>query len=65
MPKMIEIKQAGIYLANLDPVKVHEQSGCRPILILQNDILNKNLNTVIVAPLTKISLQKVTSLHIL
>lgn len=50
---MIEIKQSGIYLANLDPVKGHEQSGYRPVLVLQNDILNKNLNTVIVAPLTK------------
>jgi mRNA interferase MazF len=46
------IKQGEIYLANLNPVQGHEQAGCRPVLIMQNDILNKNLNTVLIAPLT-------------
>jgi len=45
-------KQGEIYLADLNPTKGHEQSGTRPVLIMQNDILNKNLNTVIVAPIT-------------
>lgn len=48
----MKIEQGDIYLANLNPTKGHEQAGMRPILIMQNDILNKNLNTVIVAPLT-------------
>ena len=39
-------------MANLNPIKGHEQAGMRPVLIMQNDILNKNLNTVIIAPLT-------------
>lgn len=45
-------KQGAIYFADLNPVKGHEQAGFRPVLILQNDILNKNLSTVIIAPLT-------------
>ncbi len=45
-------KQGDIFLSNLDPVKGHEQAGLRPVLILQNDALNDQLNTVIVAPIT-------------
>lgn len=45
-------KQGEIYLADLNPTKGHEQSGVRPVLIMQNDILSKNLNTVIIAPIT-------------
>lgn len=47
------IKQGEIYFADLNPVKGHEQAGFRPVLILQNDILNKNLHTVVVVPITK------------
>jgi mRNA interferase MazF len=50
---MAQIKQGDIYLADLNPVKGHEQGGFRPVLVLQNDILNANLNTVIIAPITK------------
>lgn len=50
---MKPIEQGSIYLADLDPIKGHEQGGFRPVLILQNDILNKNLNTVIIVPITK------------
>ncbi|MBI2638856.1 type II toxin-antitoxin system PemK/MazF family toxin [Candidatus Peregrinibacteria bacterium] len=46
------ILQGDIYLADLNPVKGHEQAGFRPVLVLQNNTLNKNLNTVIIAPLT-------------
>ena len=49
---MKHINQGDIYLANLDPIKGHEQAGVRPVVILQNNVLNRNLNTVIVAPLT-------------
>ncbi len=49
---MQSVKQGEIFLANLNPVKGHEQSGFRPVLVLQNDILNEHLNTVVVAPLT-------------
>lgn len=49
---MKQINQGDIYLADLNPVKGHEQSGFRPVLILQNNILNRGLNTVIIAPIT-------------
>lgn len=44
------ITQGDIYLADLDPVKGHEQAGYRPVLIFQNDIFNRHLSTVIVVP---------------
>ncbi len=46
------MRQGDIYLANLNPVKGHEQAGFRPVLVMQNNILNTNLNTIIVAPIT-------------
>lgn len=46
------INQGDIYLANLDPVKGHEQAGLRPVLILQGNLLNSELNTVLIAPIT-------------
>lgn len=48
----MQIKQGDIFLVDLSPTKGHEQNGFRPVLILQNNILNKNLNTVIVAPIS-------------
>jgi len=48
----MKFRQGDIYLVDLNPVKGHEQSGYRPVLVMQNNFLNKNLNTVIVAPLT-------------
>lgn len=48
----MKINQGDIFLANLNPTKGHEQFSFRPILILQNNILNENLNTVIIAPIT-------------
>jgi len=47
----MEILQGDIFLADLNPVKGHEQAGYRPVLVMQNDLLNRNLNTVIVAPI--------------
>lgn len=48
----MKINQGDIFFADSSPVKGHEQAGYRPVLILQNNILNNNLNTVIVAPIT-------------
>lgn len=39
-------------MADLNPIKGHEQAGFRPVLVMQNDILNANLNTVVIAPIT-------------
>lgn len=49
---MTEIEQGDIYLADLSPIKGHEQAGYRPVLVLQKNILNQFLNTVVIAPLT-------------
>lgn len=48
----MEILRGEIVLANLEPVKGSEQGGTRPVLILQNDILNKYAPTTIIAPIT-------------
>lgn len=48
-----KIEQGKIYLADLNPIKGHEQGGIRPVLVVQNDVLNKHLGTVVVAPITK------------
>lgn len=41
-----------IYYANLNPVVDSEQAGCRPVLIIQNDVGNRYGRTVIVASLS-------------
>lgn len=47
------MKKGEIYFADLNPVIGHEQGNYRPVIILQNSILNKNLSTVVIAPITK------------
>ena len=39
-------------MAELDPVVGSEQGGCRPVLIIQNDMGNLHAPTVIAVPLT-------------
>ncbi len=46
------ITQRDIYSVNLNPVKGHEQAGIRPVVILQNNLFNKHLSTVVIIPLT-------------
>ncbi len=41
-----------IYLADLGANVGSEQSGCRPVLVLQNDVGNHFAPTLIVAPIT-------------
>lgn len=41
-----------IYLADLGTNVGSEQSGCRPVLVLQNDVGNHFAPTLIVAPIT-------------
>lgn len=49
---MLNIKRGEIWSADLDPAVGSEQSGHRPVLIIQNDIGNHNSETTIVAPIT-------------
>lgn len=46
------IKRGEIFLANLMNTTGSEQSGIRPVLIVQNDFGNKYSPTVIVLPIT-------------
>jgi len=47
------VKKGDVYYANLDGAIGSEQSGNRPVVIVQNDTGNFHANTVIVLPLTK------------
>ncbi len=49
---MAKIVRGDIFLADLQPVKGHEQGGIRPVLILQNDVSNEHSPVVIVAAIT-------------
>ena len=46
------ISQGEIYSVNLSPTQGHEQSGLRPVLIIQNDHLNRYLSTAVIIPLS-------------
>lgn len=46
------MKQFDVYSVNLDPTVGSEIKKTRPAVIVSPDVMNKFLNTVIVAPLT-------------
>ena len=48
----MSIKRGDIYYADLSPVVGSEQSGIRPILVIQNNIGNKFSPTIIGVPIT-------------
>lgn len=49
---MISVRRGEIWLADLNPTRGSEQAGIRPVLIFQNDLLNKYTTTVLAIPLT-------------
>lgn len=46
------IQRGDIYYADLSPVVGSEQGGCRPVLVIQNNIGNHHSPTVIAAAIT-------------
>lgn len=48
----MEIYRGDVVIADLEPVKGSEQGGKRPVLIIQNDVLNKHSPVTIIAPFT-------------
>jgi len=52
------INRGDMYYADLSQGIGSEQSGCRPILIIQNDIGNKYSGTVIIAVITSKKINK-------
>ena len=49
---MRKVSRGDVFYADLGYGQGSEQSGHRPVLIIQNDIGNKNSPTVIIAPIT-------------
>mgnify|MGYP001129983306 CR=1 FL=1 len=47
-----KVKRGDIFYADLSPVVGSEQGGCRPVLIVQNNMGNKHSPTVIAAAIT-------------
>ena len=46
------IKRFDVYLINLDPTIGHEIKKTRPCLVISPDEMNRNISTMIVAPMT-------------
>jgi len=46
------ISQYEVYLISLDPTIGHEIKKVRPCVIISPDEMNKNISTVIIAPMT-------------
>ena len=46
------MKQFDVYIVTLNPTKGSEINKTRPSVIISPNVLNKHLNTVIIAPLT-------------
>ena len=55
----MSIKRGDLFWVDLDPTRGSEQSGCRPVLVIQNDAGNQYAPTTIVAPLTTKSFSKI------
>jgi mRNA interferase MazF len=47
-----QVKRGEMYYADLDPAIGSEQSGFRPVLIIQNDTGNRHSPTVVIAAIT-------------
>jgi mRNA interferase MazF len=52
------MKRGDVYRANLNPVQGSEQSGLRPVLILQRDSISRHTRTVIIVPFTSSQVDK-------
>jgi len=60
------IKQYDIWLANLNPASGSIPGKARPVLIIQSDLLNNQLESTIVCPITSNVIQeaKILRVHI-
>lgn len=48
----MEVKRFDVYLVNLDPTIGSEIKKTRPCLVISPDEMNRNIRTVIIAPMT-------------
>lgn len=48
----MNVKRGDVWLADLNPIRGSEQSGTRPVLIFQNNVINKFTSTALTIPFT-------------
>ena len=48
----IEVDRYAIYLADLNPTRGAEIAKTRPVVVVSRDEMNRNLDTIVVCPLT-------------
>jgi mRNA interferase MazF len=48
----LTVSRGEIWYADLDPTQGSEQSGVRPVLVVQNDAVNRYTSTILSVPLT-------------
>lgn len=48
----VQVERYCVYLADLDPVRGREIAKTRPVVVVSQDEMNRNLDTVVVCPLT-------------
>ncbi len=46
------MQKGDVYVADLNPVVGSEQAGMRPVVIVQNSLLNRFTRTIVVVPFT-------------
>lgn len=46
------IRRGEIWLADLNPTRGSEQAGVRPVLVFQNDLINRFTTTILAIPFT-------------
>ena len=46
------VKRGEVWLADLNPTRGSEQTGTRPVLIFQNDLINQFTSTMLTIPMT-------------
>lgn len=52
MEQVENLKRGDVFMANLGYQRGNVQGGIRPVVVIQNDIGNKNSPTIVVVPLT-------------
>ena len=61
----VKCHRGDIFFCEFPDVVVSVQNGCRPALVIQNDIGNKNSSTTIVSPITSVIKRKDLPTHII
>jgi len=59
---LVKPKQGDIIKLNLNPTKGHEQSGYRPVLVVNNASFSKASNMIVICPIT--NTKRDTLLHV-